>query len=109
MSETETIESLYATKPKTLSDYLRLAAELCDSLGWDQGITWSGTGEIGFHAHTGEAFMYLTEALRPCGVRSVYVQRGEDYECARVEHTLPTGLQATIYGPHRKINPGPAS
>lgn len=88
------------TTSTTLSHSLRLAADLCDELQWNQGITWSSTNEIGLHPDTDADWQRIRSAI-PGG--TVTIQVGRDYECDRYKATAASGLRVTVYGPHRPL------
>ena len=92
-----------ATEP-TLSEALRLAADLVDKLGWDHGITWQGTHTIHLHAPDDGTHEALMRKLR--NVTSWVrwgVLEGDDYACDTSEWTCGTGLRVTVFGPRRAL------
>jgi hypothetical protein len=91
------------TEP-TLSEALRLAADLVDKLGWDHGITWQGTHTIHLHAaddSTHEALLRKMPILAPAPRWGVL--EGDDYTCDTSEWWCQSGLRVTVFGPRRAL------
>lgn len=93
----------------TLSEALRAAADLCEVIGWERNITWSGTRKVHFHAADDTQHAHLIDSLTVHAIqtgdgtqRGVDVD-GTDYELDLSEWHLASGLAVTVFGPRRAL------
>lgn len=87
----------------TLSEALRLAADLIDAIGWDHSITWSSTNDLGLHMREGSPDPTDAIVGRGASLLEHARQIGEDYELDRTTWAMPDGLTVTVYGQSEPI------